>query len=90
MRSASGRYNLWSVCVVLKRFLDVDHVVSLLVQIPRQESVRTAENKITMVISLKHVLELVEPLKTAIAGSKNLLMAAFHTVSGHANSTPPK
>ena len=58
----------------------MDHIISLLVQLPKQETVRTAENKITMVVSLKHVLELVEPLKTAITSSKNLLMAAFCTV----------
>ena len=70
-----------SLSAVLKRFLDVDHVVSLLVQLPKKETVKTAENKITLVIFLKHVLELVEPLKASTSLGKNALIAAFHTVS---------
>ncbi|XP_033642505.1 mutS protein homolog 4-like [Asterias rubens] len=67
-------YNLQSV---LARFLDVDHLLSLCVQIPKQETVKTAESKITNVIHLKHTLELVPPLMMALQGSKNKLLQAY-------------
>ena len=65
---------------VLKRFLDVDHLISLLVQLPKNETVKSAENKITLVIYLKHCLELVEPLRTAISTSQNPLLSTFREV----------
>ncbi|XP_072025616.1 mutS protein homolog 4-like [Amphiura filiformis] len=67
-------YNLQSV---LSRFLDVDHLLSLCVQIPKQETIRIAEQKITNVIYLKHALELVEPLKTALQSTQNKLLQAY-------------
>ena len=39
-------YNIESV---LKQFLDVDHLLSLCVQIPKSDNVRAAESKITKV-----------------------------------------
>lgn len=65
---------------VLKRFLDVDHLISLLVQLPKNETVKSAENKISLVIYLKHCLELVEPLRAAISTSQNPLLSTFHEV----------
>ena len=47
-------YNLESV---LKRFVDVDHLLSLCVQIPKHESVRTAENRISQVCFIVHRLK---------------------------------
>ena len=70
-------YNLQSV---LGRFLDVDHLLSLCVQIPKQETVKTAESKITNIIHLKHSLELLEPLQEALRGSRNKLFSAYATV----------
>ena len=66
---------------VLKRFVDVDHLISLCVQIPKHESVKTAEHKITQLIYLKHTLELVEPLQRVISESENVLLKAYHEVS---------
>jgi DNA mismatch repair protein MSH4 len=63
---------------ILKRFLDMDHLISLLVQLPKQENVKSAENKITLVISIKHCLELVETLKDTISSSQNPLLKTFH------------
>uniref|UniRef100_A0A8C4E1F3 MutS homolog 4 n=1 Tax=Dicentrarchus labrax TaxID=13489 RepID=A0A8C4E1F3_DICLA len=40
-------------------FLDIDQLLSVLVQIPKQETVQVAEAKITHVIQLKHTLDLV-------------------------------
>ena len=66
---------------VLSRFLDVDHLLSLCVQIPKQETIRIAEQKITNVIYLKHALELVEPLKTALESAQNKLLQAYLKVN---------
>ncbi|XP_019619725.1 PREDICTED: mutS protein homolog 4-like [Branchiostoma belcheri] len=68
-------YNLQSV---VSRFLDVDHLLSVCVQIPKQESVKTAESKITNVIYLKHTLELVEPLQAALKDCHNQLFKAYY------------
>ena len=69
--------------LVLKRFHDVDHYISLLVQIPKHETVKTAENKITLLIYLKHCLELVKPLQQSIlVTSTNPLLKTFHQVVG--------
>ena len=40
----------YSVETVLKRFLDVDHLLSLWVQIPKHDNIKAAESKITKVI----------------------------------------
>lgn len=50
------------------------------VQIPKHETVKTAENKITHIIFLKHVLELVEPLRTALADGEDSLLKAYYEV----------
>ncbi|XP_045212131.2 mutS protein homolog 4-like isoform X2 [Mercenaria mercenaria] len=68
-------YNLEAV---IGRFLDIDHLLSLCVQVQKQENVKTAENKITNVMYLKHTLELVTPLKEALGDCENpLLMASY-------------
>ena len=79
--SSNSVYFLYSLFLkVLKRFLDIDHLISLLVQLPKNETVKSAENKISLVIYLKHCLELVEPLRAAISGSQNPLLSTFHEV----------
>ena len=66
--------------IVVSRFLDMDQVISMLVQIPKQETVKTSESEIAAVICLKHCLELVIPLKKAIDNTENPLLSAFHKV----------
>lgn len=61
--------------------MDVDHLTSLCVQIPKQETVKTAESKITTVIYLKHTLELVEPLRDALKDTETQLFKAYHEVN---------
>jgi DNA mismatch repair protein MSH4 len=71
-------YNLQAV---ISRFLDIDHLLSLCVQVPKQENVKIAENKITNVMYLKHTLELVTPLREALGDCENpLLMASYKVV----------
>uniref|UniRef100_A0A8C3K8X1 MutS homolog 4 n=1 Tax=Calidris pygmaea TaxID=425635 RepID=A0A8C3K8X1_9CHAR len=54
---------------VISKFLDTEQLLSVLVQIPKQDTVKTAESKITNLIYLKHTLELVEPLKVIICNT---------------------
>lgn len=74
---AISRYNL----SVVGRFLDIDHLTSMCVQLPKQETVKTAESKITTVIYLKHTLELVEPLRLALNDTEAELFKAYHEVN---------
>lgn len=66
---------------VIGRFLDVDHLTSMCVQIPKQETVKTAESKITTVIYLKHTLELVEPLRVVLKDTEAELLKAYYEVN---------
>ncbi|XP_062517164.1 mutS protein homolog 4-like [Corticium candelabrum] len=62
---------------VLVRFLDVERALASCVQIPKQETVKTAEHRIANVIDLKHTLELVEPLRDALRDGENSLLVAY-------------
>lgn len=68
-------YNLQTV---ISRFLDVDHLLSLCVQIPKQETVKTAESKLTNIIYLKHTIELVEPFHEALRDCENPLLKTYY------------
>ena len=68
------------ILVVVGRFLDIDHLTSMCVQLPKQETVKTAESKITTVIYLKHTLELVEPLRLALKDTEAELFKAYYEV----------
>ncbi|XP_039522600.1 mutS protein homolog 4 isoform X2 [Pimephales promelas] len=63
----------------IAQFLDVDELLSALVQIPKQETVLVAEAKITQIIKLKHILELVPSLKAMLQHSKTPLLEAYFT-----------
>ncbi|CAB1335221.1 unnamed protein product [Coregonus sp. 'balchen'] len=58
-------------------FLDIDQLLSVLVQIPKQETVQVAESKITHVIQLKHTLELVPPLRMVLKNCNTALLKAY-------------
>nr|XP_039269249.1 mutS protein homolog 4-like [Styela clava] len=63
----------------LDRFdVDLDHLLSSLVQIPKQETERTAENKITSCILLKHILQLVPALEETLTNARSELFQAYH------------
>ncbi|XP_058842577.1 mutS protein homolog 4-like [Acipenser ruthenus] len=61
----------------IARFLDIDQLLSVLVQIPKQETVQLAEAKIMHVINLKHTLELVAPLKAVLKNCQTPLLKAY-------------
>uniref|UniRef100_A0A3B3WMF1 DNA mismatch repair proteins mutS family domain-containing protein n=1 Tax=Poecilia mexicana TaxID=48701 RepID=A0A3B3WMF1_9TELE len=62
-------------------FLDIDRLLSVLVQIPKQETVHAAaESKITHVIQLKHTLDLVPQLRVLKTCNTALLKAYSATL----------
>ncbi|XP_017330955.1 mutS protein homolog 4 isoform X3 [Ictalurus punctatus] len=63
----------------ITQFLDIDQLLSALVQLPKQETVEVAEAKIMHVIQLKHTLELIEPLKMVLKDAKTALLKAYYT-----------
>ncbi|XP_078529538.1 mutS protein homolog 4 [Lissotriton helveticus] len=69
-------FNLQSV---ISRFLDTEHLLSNLVQIPKQDTDKAADAKISNLISLKHTLELVDSLKAALRNCKTSLLKAYYT-----------
>jgi len=67
---------------VLGRFLDVDHLLSMCVQVPKEETLKTADNWITTIIYLKHTLEEVEALRMVLCATEtdNVLLKSYQTV----------
>ncbi|XP_026969901.1 mutS protein homolog 4 [Sagmatias obliquidens] len=63
---------------VLARFLDTEQLLSVLVQIPKQDTITAAESKITNLIYLKHTLELVDPLKITLKNCNTPLLRAYY------------
>ncbi|KAJ7990722.1 hypothetical protein DPEC_G00289860 [Dallia pectoralis] len=63
-------------------FLDIDQLLSVLVQIPKQKTVQVAESKITHVIQLKHTLELIPPLRTVLRNCGTALLKAYSSSLG--------
>uniref|UniRef100_A0A4W6F730 MutS homolog 4 n=1 Tax=Lates calcarifer TaxID=8187 RepID=A0A4W6F730_LATCA len=60
-------------------FLDIDQLLSVLVQIPKQETVQVAETKITHVIQLKHTLDMVPRLRMVLKNCNTALLKAYST-----------
>ncbi|XP_077134925.1 mutS protein homolog 4 isoform X1 [Ranitomeya variabilis] len=69
----------FSLQSVLSRFLDTEQLLSNLIQIPKQDTEKAADTKITYLISLKHTLELVEPLKAVLQKCKTPLLQAYYS-----------
>ncbi len=67
--------------LVLAKFLDVEHLISLCIQVPKKDDIKSAETRITEIIYLKHTLELVEPLKQALADGEQPLFTMYAKVS---------
>ncbi|KAK2891758.1 hypothetical protein Q8A73_017423 [Channa argus] len=60
-------------------FLDIDQLLSRLVQVPKQETVQVAEAKITHIIQLKHTLDLVPRLQMVLKNCNTSLLKAYST-----------
>ncbi|RUS80534.1 hypothetical protein EGW08_011718, partial [Elysia chlorotica] len=68
-------FNLQSV---IGRFLDIGYIVGLCIQTPKQETARTAESKLNCVLMLKHVLQLVTPLRENLSNCENQLFKTYY------------
>ncbi|XP_035226392.1 mutS protein homolog 4-like, partial [Stegodyphus dumicola] len=62
---------------VISKFIDTEHLLSLCVQIPKDDNVRNCEQKITNVICMKHALDLVKPLRDCLIPYKNALFKTY-------------
>ncbi|XP_055883889.1 mutS protein homolog 4-like [Biomphalaria glabrata] len=67
----------YSMQTIISKFLDIGHIISVCVQIPKQETAKTADSKLNCVIMLKHVLELVPPLRDTLENCENELMKIY-------------
>ncbi|CAL1285489.1 unnamed protein product [Larinioides sclopetarius] len=65
---------------VIGKFVDTENLLSLCVQIPKEENVRSCEQKIANVICMKHTLELVKPLCNCLATCTNALFQTYFQV----------
>lgn len=61
--------------------MDIEHVISFLIQIPKNDNVRITEQRINYVIALKQILELIPTLATLLEESGNNYFQAVKTVS---------
>ncbi|KAK0063937.1 mutS protein 4-like isoform X1 [Biomphalaria pfeifferi] len=67
----------YSMQTIISKFLDTGHIISVCVQIPKQETAKTADSKLNCVTMLKHVLELVPPLRDTLENCENELMKIY-------------
>ncbi|GIX70034.1 mutS protein homolog 4 [Caerostris darwini] len=65
---------------VIGKFVDTEHLLSLCVQIPKEENVRSCEQKIANVICMKHTLELVKPLRNCLSSCSNALFQTYYQI----------
>lgn len=63
--------------LVVSKCVDIGHIIGVCVQIPKQDTVRVAENKLTCVLLLKHMLQLVEPLMENLSYCENKLLKIY-------------
>ncbi|CAD5119711.1 DgyrCDS8301 [Dimorphilus gyrociliatus] len=62
---------------VISSCVDLDHLISLCIQIPKYETIKNYEYRITNVICLKHMLNLVDPICEALKGTDDQLLSCF-------------
>ncbi|KAI9022484.1 muts domain V-domain-containing protein [Hyaloraphidium curvatum] len=64
----------------LKSFLDLDHLITAIIQVPTKPSIKHAEQSINCVIGLRHALTALEVVRVAISGCRNELAKAVFKV----------
>eukprot|EP01134_Creolimax_fragrantissima_P004626 CFRG4626T1 len=62
---------------VLDRFLDLDHLLITLVKPVTSESLKAADHNITSIIRLKHILDLIPSMVSALDMSDSTLLKAY-------------
>ncbi|XP_054717327.1 mutS protein homolog 4-like [Uloborus diversus] len=73
----SDEHLFYDLKAVIAKFVDTEQLLSLCVQIPKEKNLRNCEQKITNIICLKHALDLVKPLHSVLATSKNELFQTY-------------
>nr|XP_061798748.1 mutS protein homolog 4-like [Nerophis lumbriciformis] len=61
----------------ISNFGDIDQLLSVLIQVPKQEKIQFAEAKITHAIQLKHTLDLVPKLREVLKNYNTALLKAY-------------
>lgn len=69
---------LYALNNLFSQFIDVEHLLSLCVQLNKQETPKTAENKILHTLYLKHTLELIDPLRELLKSGSSKLMKTYN------------
>ncbi|KAJ1341707.1 hypothetical protein BSLG_003728 [Batrachochytrium salamandrivorans] len=64
----------------LRGFLDIDHLISSLIQINRKQTIRYSEQAINNIIILKHILSQTQPLLSALHGQSSELLQALESI----------
>ncbi|XP_004540677.3 mutS protein homolog 4 isoform X1 [Maylandia zebra] len=63
----------------ISHFVDIDQLLSVLVQIPKKETFQVAEAKIAHIIQLKYTLDLVPRLRMLLKNGNTALLKAYST-----------
>ncbi|KAK3895145.1 hypothetical protein Pcinc_001111 [Petrolisthes cinctipes] len=72
---------------ILGRFPDIDWIISMCVQLPKEDTEQRCEMRLNYVIALKNTLELLDPLANTLETPTNPLLASVRGVS-HISSLP--
>eukprot|EP01137_Pigoraptor_chileana_P020558 Opistho-2@83068 len=62
---------------LIGKFIDIDHLITMMIVMPKQETVKTAESAITNLIMLKHLVELVPQLCDGLRSCETSLLSAY-------------
>ncbi|XP_076040917.1 mutS protein homolog 4-like isoform X2 [Oratosquilla oratoria] len=63
---------------ILGRFPDLDWLLAMSIQVPKEETEVRCEQHLSHVLALKNTLELVSPLVNALSTAENTLLSSFH------------
>ncbi|KAF2710446.1 hypothetical protein K504DRAFT_481523 [Pleomassaria siparia CBS 279.74] len=72
----------------LKRFLDIDKVLTALIVIPINPTIDTTEQSINQVIMLKQFVNSVKPIHDALTGVRSSLLSDIRELCSHENVQP--
>ncbi|XP_050724012.1 mutS protein homolog 4-like [Eriocheir sinensis] len=68
---------------ILGRFPDIDWLLSMCVQMPKEDTEQRSEQRLNYVIGLKNTLELLEPLGMALVAVADPFLASIRETVGH-------
>lgn len=66
--------------MLVSRMLDIDYLIGLCVQVSKNQTLRFAEYKLAQMITLKHTLELIEPMRNNLKIFKAPLCRSWYKV----------